>query len=192
MLSDKEIRQLAYEGMVNPFDEKYINPNSLDVTLGTKVLVESEETRKLMYDSSNFDPKQWWLRRTWTEVNISEHTYENPYWLYPWTFLLGHTEQVFTLPNTIAAQFHLKSSRAREGYAHALAGLCDAGWHDSVLTLELHNNASVPLPLYPGLRIGQLVFFRLAQAPDFDYSRSGRYNNDASVQISKYTEELVK
>ena len=69
---------------------------------------------------------------------------------------------------------------------HALCGYCDAGWHGSKLTLELHSlRRSHSVPLYPGLKIGQLVFYRMDHAPERSYAVTGRYNGDSTVTASK-------
>ena len=79
----------------------------------------------------------------------------------------------------------LKSSRAREGYQHALAGWIDPGWVGSKLTLELKNNRRYrSLPLYPGMRIGQIVFHTMSQTPIKSYTEVGNYNNHARVMPS--------
>jgi dCTP deaminase len=80
----------------------------------------------------------------------------------------------------------LKSSRAREGYNHALSAWIDPGYCNSKLTLELVNvRRHYDLPLYPGLKIGQIVFMRMSEVPVNSYSKTGRYNGDSTVQGSK-------
>jgi dCTP deaminase len=86
----------------------------------------------------------------------------------------------------VAAQFMLKSSRAREGLEHLMAGYCDPGWHGSVLTLELHNSRQLwPVGLWPGMKIGQIVFHLMAERPVCSYAQTGRYNLDTTVHASK-------
>ena len=80
----------------------------------------------------------------------------------------------------------LKSSRAREGLEHLMAGYCDPGWHGSVLTLELHNSRQLwPVGLWPGMKIGQIVFHLMAERPVASYAQTGRYNGDSAVQASR-------
>jgi dCTP deaminase len=68
-----------------------------------------------------------------------------------------------------------------------MAGYCDPGWSGSKLTLELQNARSLhPVALWPEMRIGQLVFHRMSAIPSRDYSVTGHYNNDVSVQAAKY------
>lgn len=169
ILCDWEIRALC-EGqlMVEGYHPGLVNPASLDVRLGHRLQVE-----------------RWWSRELRT-IDISDATQRRPYWLQPGHFVLAETREVFNLPDHIAAQFMLKSSRAREGLEHLMAGYCDPGWHGSVLTMELHNSRRHhSIPLWPGLRIGQMVFHRMSERPLMNYAQTGRYNGDTHVMGSK-------
>ena len=168
VLCDWEISGLSrLHAMVHPFREELVNPASIDVLLGVNLLVE--------VDAGEFKP-----------VDLSPFSKEKPFLLEPGVFCLAQTQETFNLPNDIAAKFALKSSRAREGYNHMLAGWCDPGWHGSVLTLELTNAKRFScLPLYPGLKIGQMVFLRMCASPLRDYSETGRYNRDIKVAASR-------
>lgn len=180
ILADFQIRALCWPGgeavmadpsvqpLVDPFDPALLNPCSLDVRLGETLMIESVQGPELV------------------QMSIEGTDEENPYLLKPGQFVLAHTVETFHLPDTIAAQFALKSSRAREGLSHALAGYCDAGWHGSVLTLELHNIRQLhAIPLWVGKPIGQMIFHTMDQRPLRDYSKTGRYNGDRSVSGSK-------
>jgi dCTP deaminase len=94
--------------------------------------------------------------------------------------------EIFDLPDDVKAEFFLRSSAGRKGYEHAMAGYCDSGWSNSRLTMELTNLRRYRcLPIYPGLKLGQLAFERLPQPPTVSYRLKGRYNNDQDVQESK-------
>lgn len=153
--------------MVVPYNADLQNPASLDVTLGDRLMIELREKPEL-------------------EIHgISDCSEDYPYLLEPGEFVLAQTKEVFNLPSHVAAQFVLKSSRAREGLEHLLAGFCDPGWRGSVLTLELHNARRFhALPLWPGMKIGQMVFHSVAGQPERDYSITGRYNNHRTVHPS--------
>jgi dCTP deaminase len=154
--------------MVSPFDEQLINPASLDVRLGDQILMESCEGPRMV------------------PYPLSDHDEAAPYWLRPGQFILAHTVEIFNLPDHMSAQFVLKSSRAREGLNHLLAGWCDPGWHGSSLTLELQNVRQLQsVPIWPGMKIGQMVFHTMADAPIRSYREVGRYNGDRSVQGSR-------
>ncbi len=168
ILADHEIQSLISKGMVENHDPALINPASLDLRLGSTILIESVVSLEMIpYD-------------------IGRHTQENPYELVPGQFVLAETMERFNMPNHISGLFFLKSSRAREGYEHSHAGFADAGWNGSVLTLELKNNRQLqPLPLWPGLKIGQLVFHRMSSEPLLSYAAVGNYNSDLTVQASR-------
>jgi dCTP deaminase len=168
ILPDLEIRRLCNAGMVTPFDPALVNPASLDVRLGSQLLIESCQSPQLV------------------PYPLHQHSEADPYLLQPGQFVLAQTVETFNLPPTTAAQFVLKSSRAREGLEHLLAGYCDPGWSGSVLTMELHCSRQLhPVKLWPGMKIGQMVFHRMAATPERDYSLTGRYNNDQTVMESR-------
>jgi dCTP deaminase len=169
ILSDWEIvRACEGTGMVKPFDRAMVNPASLDVRLGATLLIESVESPELK------------------PYPLGSHSEEDPYLLVPGQFVLAQTVETFYLPEHVAAQFMLKSSRAREGLEHLMAGYCDPGWNGSVLTLELHNSRQLhPVRLWPGMRIGQMVFHKMSTPPMRPYSLVGRYNGDTTVQGSR-------
>jgi dCTP deaminase len=167
-LSDWQIRSRCEGGMIEGYDPALINPASLDVRLGDTLLIESVSSRELL------------------PYPLSRHTEANPYEMVPGQFCLAQTVEVFNLPDDVAAEFRLKSSRAREGLDQALAVWCDPGWHGSVLTLELRNNRQLwPQLLWPGMKIGQVVFHLMDERPVASYAQTGRYNGDLAVMASK-------
>ena len=120
--------------MVVPFDEELLNPASLDLRLGDYLMVESIYSPELV------------------RINIADKTEDDPFMLQSGEFCLAETLELFNLPDDISCQFVLKSSRARSGLNHLLAGWCDPGWHGSKLTLELKNERlHHALPVVPRL-----------------------------------------
>jgi dCTP deaminase len=168
LLHDEEIKRYCVEfGMVSPFDEGLLNPASLDLRLGTHIMVELEHTPALALQ------------------DISSATKENPYHLAPGEFVLAETVELFHMPEDISAIFCLKSTRAREGYEHSNAGFAECDWHGSKLTLELRNNLRFhSLPLYPGLLIGQMLFLLMTGTPTRSYAQLGHYNMQPIVTPS--------
>lgn len=168
ILSDTEIHDLIQQGMVQHYQPELINPASLDLRLGDLIMLESVESHQMI------------------PLSIKGYTAEHPYELVPGQFILAQTMEVFNMPEDVAGLFFLKSSRAREGYENLHAGYADPGWHGSTLTLELKNQRQLqPLAIYPGLKIGQMVFFRMSQRPALSYAAVGHYNNDKLVTASK-------
>ena len=154
--------------MVVPFDsEELLNPASLDLRLGNHLMVENICDPELI------------------RIDISDKTEDDPFMLQPGEFCLAETLELFDIPDDISCQFVLKSSRAREGYNHLLAGWVDPGFNSSRLTLELKNERlHHPLPLFPGLKIGQMVFHAMSNVPMHSYRETGHYNNHLTVMPS--------
>ena len=154
--------------MVSPYVEAHLNPASLDVTLGDRIMIEVAGTRELEI------------------TGIHEHSQEQPYWIKPGEFFLAETREIFHLPDYVAGVFCLKSSRARDGWDHAEAGFCDPSWFGSRLTMELKNSRRLnALPIWPGMRIGQMLFMLISGTPERGYDKTGRYNCDLGVTASK-------
>tara|TARA_A100001515_G_scaffold134604_1_gene124856 strand:- start:476 stop:922 length:447 start_codon:yes stop_codon:yes gene_type:complete len=145
---------------------EFINPASIDVRLGKNLMIETPHEADLEL------------------IDISEYTKENPYLLHPGEFVLAETVEKFRIPDRISAQFVLKSSRAREGYQHLLAGWIDPGYRGR-LTLEIKNIRRYhAIPLYMGMRIGQIVFHHMSQVPVKSYAETGHYLDHDRVMPS--------
>jgi dCTP deaminase len=168
ILSDSQIRSRCEGGMVEGYSDELINPASLDVRLGDTLLIESAQSPELV------------------PYPLGGHSEDDPYELKPGQFCLAQTMEVFFIPDDIAGEFRLKSSRAREGLDQALAVWLDPGWRGSVLTMELRSNRQLwPQLLWPGMKIGQIIFHLMAERPARSYAVSGRYNEDLTVMASK-------
>lgn len=167
VLCDWEIRTLCNGGgAVSPFSMEFINPASIDVRLGKNLMIETPHEADLEL------------------IDISECTKEEPYLLHPGEFVLAETIEKFRIPDRISAQFVLKSSRAREGYQHLLAGWIDPGYRGR-LTLEIKNIRRYhAIPLYTGMRIGQIVFHHMSQVPVKSYAETGHYLDHDRVMPS--------
>ncbi len=167
LLPDFEIFKLGSQGLAHPFDATLINPASLDVRLGENIMIEQDDTERLC------------------EFSIHDYSRERPFRLAPGEFILAETLETFKIPDDTAAQFALKSSLARAGFEHLMAGFVDPGWQGT-LTLELKNARQAhPIPIWPGMRIGQLTFQRLICEPCKNYEETGRYFGDKRVTACK-------
>jgi len=96
--------------------------------------------------------------------------------LHPGEFVLASTYETVTLPDDIAARLEGKSSLGRLGLVtHSTAGFIDPGFSGHI-TLELSNVATLPIKLWPGMKIGQLCFFQLSSPAENPYG-TGPYLN---------------
>ena len=96
------------------------------------------------------------------------------------------------MPDDLVARLEGKSSLGRLGLLiHSTAGYVDPGW-DGYLTLELSNVANLPITLYPGMKIGQISFFRLT-TPGRDAVRgtpANKYQGQRGPTPSRFFEDF--
>ena len=161
LLSDRDIRSAVDAGSVrlDPWDPAMVQPSSVDVRLD-KYFRVFENHRYPSIDPSVEQPE---LTRM-IEVDPDE-----PFVLHPGEFVLGSTFEQVTLGASIAARLEGKSSLGRLGLlTHSTAGFIDPGFSGHV-TLELSNMATLPVKLWPGMKIGQLCFFQLTSPAEHPY-----------------------
>jgi dCTP deaminase len=118
-----------------------------------------------------------------------------PFILHPGEFVLGSTYEFVTLPDDVAARLEGKSSLGRLGLlTHSTAGFVDPGFKGHV-TLELSNVATLPIKLWPGMKIGQLCFFKLTSASEHPYGSekySSRYQGQRGPTASRSYKNFYK
>ncbi len=177
LITHTELIQLVADGVLSYVPHEHINAASIDVTLGSTIYVEASPCGG--YDRVDLKEKE-----TPHMELVQIHGF---YDLAPSQFCLASTVEVFNLPNDIAAEFRLKSSGARAGLDAALAMWCDPGFSGANLTLEICNNLKHHhLRLRPGLKIGQIVFWRGEPVPDHaSYAVRGQYNGVLGTVPSK-------
>jgi dCTP deaminase len=161
LLSDGGIRAEIENGRVgvDPYDTEMVQPSSIDVRLDRFFRV-FENHRYPFIDPS---VEQSELTR------MVESAPEEPFILHPGEFVLASTYEVITLPDDIAGRLEGKSSLGRLGLlTHSTAGFIDPGFSGHV-TLELSNVATLPIKLWPGMKIGQLCLFRLESPAEHPY-----------------------
>lgn len=162
LLSDRDINAELAAGRVRlePFDESMVQPASVDVRLD-KYFRVFENHRYPHIDPAKDQPDLTTL--------FEASDPGSPFILHPGEFVLASTYEVVTLPDDIAARLEGKSSLGRLGLlTHSTAGFIDPGFSGHV-TLELSNMATLPIKLWPGMKIGQLCFFRLSSPAEHPY-----------------------
>nr|WP_202523325.1 dCTP deaminase [Kitasatospora sp. SID7827] len=168
LLSDNDIRAEIDKGrvVVDPFEPSMVQPSSIDVRLDRFFRV-FENHRYPHIDPSEEQPDL---------TRLVEPEGDEAFILHPGEFVLASTYEVITLPNDVASRLEGKSSLGRLGLlTHSTAGFIDPGFSGHV-TLELSNVATLPIKLYPGMKIGQLCLFRLSSPAEHPYG-SERYGS---------------
>lgn len=187
-LPDWMIALLASEcKLVEPYDPSLVNPASIDLRLGRRFINRSDINVSYMLDgkyevakggeifeadSVQLIPGVALLASTLEYVRIpaTPTLIENPFY----SALQGadaNNPKQFLL-NPLCASVYLKSSAARRGLDHALAGWVDPGF-EGELTLELHSHTEEVIEA--GKRYVQLVLLMMFAPPTKGYGEVGRY-----------------
>ena len=164
LLSDRDLRAELDAGRVgiDPYDPGMVQPSSVDVRLDRYFRV-FENHRYPHIDPAEEQPDL---------TRMVEAGSDEAFILHPGEFVLASTYEVVTLPDDIAGRLEGKSSLGRLGLlTHSTAGFIDPGFSGHV-TLELSNVATLPIKLWPGMKIGQLCLFRLSSPAEHPYGSS--------------------
>jgi dCTP deaminase len=180
VLSDRTIRRMIAEERIGiaPYDPGLLQPSSLDVRVDRYFRVFRNSRYPFI------DVKQ--AQEELTElVEIDDET---PFILHPGEFVLGSTLERVRLPDDLVARLEGKSSLGRLGLlTHSTAGWIDPGFSGHV-TLELSNVATLPIKLWPGMKIGQLCLFRCSSPAEHPYGSQvygSRYQDQRGPTPSK-------
>jgi len=179
-LSDRDIRAEIDAGRVilEPYHPDMIQPASIDVRL---------DRYFRLFDNHKYpdiDPREEQPELT----HLVEVAPGEAFVLHPGEFVLASSYERITLPDDIAARLEGKSSLGRLGLlTHSTAGFIDPGFSGHV-TLELSNVATLPILLWPGMKIGQTCFFRLSSPAERPYgsgATGSRYQGQRGPTASR-------
>ncbi len=187
ILSDRSLREQIEAGriVIDPFDERCVQPSSIDVKIGNLFRVFRNHT------SAVIDVKQ--NQENLTElITIAD---DGVFMLHPGEFVLGSTLERIGVPDDLVSRIEGKSSLGRLGLIiHSTAGFIDAGF-DGHVTLELTNIATLPITLYPRMKIGQVSFMQMTTPADRPYgsgARGSKYQGQRGPTPSRYWENFEK
>lgn len=185
-LVDFQLRELCERhGLVEPFDPARINPASIDLALGRDFVNLSDQI--VWYDSG--------IGAAGEGAGPGMRFRANRVRLKPGVALLASTAERVVIPDTesildqfdpfdpvkiasCVAELRLKSSAARNGLDHALAGWIDPGFQGN-LTLELH--AHRPIELIASKCYVQMVVAACLATPQVSYQKTGRYVGESAI-----------
>lgn len=164
ILSGKEIlKHMGKEIIIEPFDEKRINPNSYNLSLADELLVY--QNRELDMKIANPVKKL---------VIPKEGLLLEPNRLY-----LGRTNE-YTKTDRYIPMLEGRSSTGRLGlFIHVTAGFGDVGFA-GYWTLEIF--CVQPVRIYPNVEICQIYYHDIDG--EYDRYQSGKYQNNTEIQPS--------
>lgn len=183
ILSDRELRARLSAGdlQVGPLSdaELQIQPASIDLRLADDFIVYKPGQIACL------DPRDPDTLTAATEkIRIAEG---NAFILHPGEFALGSTIERVLIPPDLVARVDGRSSVGRLAVVvHATAGFIDPGFSGQI-TLELSNLGRIPVQLYPGMRIAQIVLHQLTSAAERPYGakRGSRYQEQSGPVASR-------
>jgi dCTP deaminase len=187
ILSDRTLREQLAAGriVIDPFDERLIQPSSIDVRISNLFRVFRNHTRGVIDVKSD--------TTSLTELIEIPADGSEPFMLHPGEFVLGSTLERVGVPDDLVARIEGKSSLGRLGLLiHSTAGFVDAGF-DGHVTLELANVASLPITLYAGMKIGQVSFMQMTSPADQPYGKGAtgsKYQGQRGPTPSRYFENF--
>lgn len=191
ILSDRSLREQIDAGriVIEPFDPALVQPSSIDVRISNLFRVFRNHTAGVI------DVKQDMTGLTeLVEMPVGpDGVGDEPFMLHPGEFVLGSTLERVAVPDDLVGRVEGKSSLGRLGLLiHSTAGFVDAGF-DGHITLELANVASLPITLYPGMKIGQISFMRMTTPADQPYGKGAsgsKYQGQRGPTPSRYFENF--
>lgn len=165
-LEDYEVKLI-----VTPLlSEKQIGAASIDVRLGSSIVVP-RRTFVGSHDVTNPKHVQQVEQRLYDKVRLQ---YKSGFVLHPNQMILAVTLEYMSLPKDVFCQVASRSSWGRLGLVIATAAVVQPGFKGS-LTLELANVSDSPITLYPGLLVGQLIFYEVKAQGEYS-AYGGRYD----------------
>ncbi len=199
IMSDRDIKEavLKKEIIIDPINlEKQLGPSSLDLRLGNKFRVFKHGNIEFI-DTKTYQDREISTyklnNRTVTEYENSI-LYENLdyFIIHPGEFVLSSTLERVSLPPHITGRLEGRSSLGRLGLiVHATAGYIDPGFEGNI-TLEIGNVGKLPIKIYYGMRICQLVFEKMCSPAEIPYNKrkGSKYINEEGATSSRISDEF--
>lgn len=185
VLSDRDIKRNLEDGTIvlspKPSSSS-ISSFSIDLRLSSEFYVF--DYSKMPYLDPNDKDMEIPVRKITVKKNEKFILQTN-------SFVLGSTIEHLELPDDLVGRVEGRSSLGRLGIViHSTAPHFDPGWRGQ-LTLELGNIGSMPVALYPGMRICALSFEQLSSPADVPYhkKKNAKYLNQSGPTISRIQQD---
>jgi dCTP deaminase len=172
ILSGIEIKKrLGQDIIIEPYDDKFLNPNSYNLTLHDELLVYKES----VLDMKKANETQL--------LNIPPEGFV----IEPGRLYLGRTRELTETKNLVP-MLEGRSSVGRLGlFVHITAGFGDIGFR-GFWTLEI--SSIQPVRIYAGVQICQ-IFYHTVEGEFTEY-KSGKYQGNTGIQPSMIYKDFEK
>ena len=169
ILSDVDLKKLIEQGYLPP--GLNVGPSSVDLTLSNSFSWLMPEEEKIV------------LGEPVSYQSIEADTFT----IQPNQFILASTEEYIRVPDDMAAYVEGRSSVGRLGLQVQNASFIDGGFHGKI-TLELENQSGFPMELHAGIRICQIVYFKMTTPAENPYQ--GKYNDQNRATPSRLDQDF--
>ena len=169
ILSKQEILKQIEEGRIEitPFERDNVGPTSIDLTLGTKFRV-FKKVRKIFHVKEDLN-----YQEVTEVVEVKNGDY---LLLMPGELVHGITKEKIKLSEDLAVWIEGRSRFARIGLMiHVTAGLVQPCCNNKQV-LEISNMSPMPIALYPGTRICQIILEKIEGTAKYQ----GRFKDQVS------------
>ncbi len=170
ILSDTDIKNYLDKGkiIIHPLEdpEIQIQPSSVDLRIGNE-FKGFRIIRKPVIDPMDKSDLESYMESFYLDEG-------EPFIIHPGEFALATTYETVKLPNDLVARVEGRSSMGRLGITmHVTAGYIDPGFHGKI-TLEISNIGKMPVALYTGQRVCQIVFETMTSQSERPYGHPDR------------------
>jgi dCTP deaminase len=155
--------------------------SSVDVRLGTEFII----MRKQCFSVLDISEKEEFTKKVGSYYEKIRINFNEKLVLHPNQIVIGSTFEYIGLPNTLMCYVIGKSTWGRIGLIIATATKIDPGFK-GVIALEIINSGEIPLILYPGIPIAQLVFHEVAPT-NIPEGYSGSYQYAVGPQFPDFS-----
>ncbi|MGA2675472.1 MAG: dCTP deaminase [Methanobacterium sp.] len=184
ILSDRDIKEHLKSGkiVINPLTnpEVQIQPSSVDLRIGSE-FKGFRIIRKPCIDPMDQSDLDSYMESFYIDEG-------EPFIIHPGEFALATTYETIKLPHDLVARVEGRSSMGRLGVTmHVTAGYIDPGFMGKI-TLEISNIGKMPVALYTGQRVCQIVFETMTSPSERPYGhpeRDSKYMGQKSPVSSK-------
>ncbi|HTX61563.1 MAG TPA: dCTP deaminase [Methanobacterium sp.] len=189
ILSDTDIRKYLDNGkiIIHPLEdpEIQIQPSSVDLRIGNE-FKGFKIIRKPVIDPLEKGDLESYMESFYIEE-------DEAFIIHPGEFALATTYETIKLPGDLVARVEGRSSMGRLGITmHVTAGYIDPGFHGKI-TLEISNIGKMPVALYTGQRVCQIVFETMTSPSEKPYGhpdRDSKYMGQERPITSKIKQDL--
>lgn len=187
VLSDKTIKQLIRQKKLQifPFEESHVQPGSYDLRLGNNFRIFKNTGRPFLNVK---EPVKDFMEMVTVEK-------DEPMVVHPGGFLLSETTEYFEFPDNLIGRLEGRSSLGRLGIQiHATSAFFEPGFKGTA-SLNISNLSNIPIALYPGMMIAQMVFEELTTVAETPYGSKklgSKYQGQRGATESRLFRDFIK